>query len=255
MRKRRDYLAVTMLLAVVLAWLVTGGPVTVQGQTGSGYFLRICSSTTQCHTVPIVASDTLALLAGTQTFTNKTLDAEATGNVLTVPEKIWFRAALCQNVTPVSEWSMPVTNPAVATCITGTNTQTGTLDFADGANSLSIQRTLMLPTDFTGTVDLRLKWFAGTAITGAVVWQAATICTADAETGDPAFNTASTVTDTVKGTVNQDNDATITTVTITGCAAGELMFLKVFRDPANVADTMADTARLRGVEVTYRRAS
>lgn len=170
-----------------------------------------------------------------------------------VPFKLDLRGGYCQNATAFTEWSLPATNPAVAACNQGTNTMKGTLDFADGANSLSAQYHMPLPSDWVGAIDVAFKWYAGTATSGAVVWQFATICVADAATSDPAFNAASTVTDTAKGTVNQDNDASITAVTITGCTAGKMLYMKVFRDPANGADTMADTAHLRSVEVTYRR--
>lgn len=167
--------------------------------------------------------------------------------------KLWLPGAACNNATATLLWDTPVSNPAVAACITGTNTQKGVLDFADSA-SLSVQITLMLPSDWTATggVDARFKWLT-TATSGDVVWQIATICVADAETDDPAFNTVSTVTDTAKGTTNQTNDATITGVTVTGCAAGELMHVKVLRDSAHASDTLAATARLIGVELTLRR--
>lgn len=189
------------------------------------------------------------------TFTNKTEDVEGTGNTFTMPEKIWISAGVCNNTTPTASlWSLPTTNPAVSGCNTGTNTQKATLDYADGANSLSAQTNVMLPADWSGSIRVDLKWFASTATSGNVVWQVASICVADAETSDPAFNTASTITDTAKGTINQDNDAAIASLTTTGCAAGELMYLKVFRDPTNASDTMADTAKLRGILLTYRRA-
>ncbi len=190
--------------------------------------------------------------AGSSTLTNKTLDAEGTGNVLTIPWRIWYGAALCQNATASSDWSLPATDPAVATCDSGTNTQKATLDFADGVLVLSAQRTIALPADFTGAIDVRIKWYTS-AIAGDVVWQVATTCVADAETGDPAFNTASTVTDTAKGTTLQYNDAAIAGVTATGCAAGEMLYLKVVRDPAHASDTLAATARLVGLEITLRR--
>jgi len=190
--------------------------------------------------------------SSTNTFTNKTLDAEGTGNVLTIPSRKWFPAAGCNNATAGSIWDLPTSNPAVAACVTGTNTQKGVLDFADGSN-LSAQLTYLLPSTWTGTVDAKMKWFT-TATTGDVVWQLATICVADAETDDPAFNTASTVTDTAKGTTLQTNDASITTVTVTGCAAGELMHLKIQRDSAHASDTLAATARLIGVELVIREA-
>jgi hypothetical protein len=138
----------------------------------------------------------------------------------------------------------------VAACVTGTNTQKGVLDFADSSN-LSAQLTYALPTTWTGTVDARIKWLTS-ATSGSVVWQLSTICVADAETDDPSFNTASTVTDAAKGTTLQTNDASITGVTATGCAAGELLHLKIQRDSAHASDTLAATARLIGVELVIR---
>lgn len=190
----------------------------------------------------------------TITLLNTQYNAESTGNVLTLPLKLWIPAAICNNATPASHgWSFPTSNPGVPACQTGSNTQYGTMDFADGANTLSAQFHVMLPADFTGTLGVTFKWFTS-ATAGDVVWQIATICVADAETSDPAFNTASTVTDTAKGTTLQTNDATIASVTITGCAAGELMYVRVFRDPTTGADTLAATARLIGLELTPRRA-
>jgi hypothetical protein len=167
--------------------------------------------------------------------------------------KLWIPAARCDNATATSpEWSFPTSNPGAPACVTGSNTQFGVMDFADGANTLSAQWHMKLPSDWTSTIDVSLRWFT-TATSGNVVWQVSTICVADAETSDPAFNTASTVTDAAKGTTVQQNDASITTLTVTGCAAGELMYVRVFRDPTNGSDTLAATARLVGLELTYRR--
>jgi hypothetical protein len=184
---------------------------------------------------------------------NMAYNAESTGNVLTLTEKVWIPAAICNNATAASHgWSFPTSNPGVPACVTGSNTQLGVMDFADAAD-LSAQIHLALPSDWTSTVDAKFKWWTS-ATSGDVVWQLSTICVADAETSDPAFNTASTVTDTAKGTTLQQNDASITTVTVTGCAAGELMFLKVQRNAAHASDTLAATARLVGLELTLRRA-
>lgn len=191
--------------------------------------------------------------ASTKILTNTTVDAEATGNVLTIPVKFYFAAAGCQNTTASLFWDTPTTNPAVAACVTGTNTQKGVADFADGANSLSMQTNFLLPSDWAGTVDVTFFWFT-TATSGSVVWQMATSCVADGETGDPAWNTASTVTDVAKGTTNQYNVATITGLTMTGCTASELLNLKPLRDPTHGSDSLAATARLIGIELTLRRA-
>lgn len=208
---------------------------------------------TSIATTAYVQTELTAYASDTATFTNKTLDVEGTGNTITTVSRVWIPAGMCQNTTASLNWDTPTSNPAVAACVTGTNTQKGVADFADGANALSMQQTLRMPADWTGSVDVALKWFSGTT-SGDVVWQVATICVADAETDDPAFNTASTVTDTAKGTANQTNDATITGLTTTGCAAGELMHVKITRDPAHASDNHAATARLIGAEFTLRRA-
>lgn len=202
-------------------------------------------------TLQVGGSD-VATAASTTTLTNKTLDAEGTGNTVTIPRRIWLPAAGCVNATAGSVWDLPATSPAVAACVTGTNIQKGVLDFAD-ASDLSAQITYKLPSTWTGALDANVKWFSATT-TGDVVWQVQTICVADAETDDPAFNTASTVTDTAKGTTNQTNDAAITGITTTGCAAGELMHVKIRRDAGHVSDTHAATARLIGVELVVREA-
>jgi filamentous hemagglutinin len=190
---------------------------------------------------------------GTKTLTGTTLDAEGTGNVITIPKRIWLPAAGCNNATAGPVWDLPTTNAAVAACVTGTNTQKGVLDFADASN-LSAQITYKLPSTWAGAVDLNIKWFT-TATTGDVVWQSQTICVADAETDDPAFNTADAfAADTAKGTTNQTNDVSDTGITMTGCAAGELLHLKIFRDSAHASDTLAATARLIGVELVVREA-
>ncbi|MDA8113515.1 MAG: hypothetical protein M0Z43_02145, partial [Acidithiobacillus sp.] len=195
--------------------------------------------------------------SSTDTLTNKTLDAEGTGNSITTVEKIWVAAAGCNNATAASFLDLPTTNAAAAACITGTNTQKGVLDF-DAATDESGQVTIMLPADATqltsgGGIDVAVKWLAA-ATTGSVVWGVQTSCVATAETDDPSWNTATTVTDAALGTTLQTNDAAIADVTATGCAAGELLHLLVYRDADNGSDDMTGDARLIGFEVTYRRA-
>jgi hypothetical protein len=104
-----------------------------------------------------------------------------------------------------------------------------------------------------GGFDVDIVWFAA-ATSGSVVWNVATACVADAETDDPSFNTASAVTDAAKGTTLQMNTAALADVTMTGCAAGELLHIKVSRDADNGSDDMTGDARLVGMMLSYRRA-
>ena len=232
----------------------TGAAVFVGGNIGAGDATTPAANDndTSIATTAYVQTELTGYASDSVAFTNKTYDAEGTGNVLTIPRRIWLPAAGCNNATAGNIWDLPTSNPAVPACKTGTNTQMGVLDFADGSN-LSAQITYKLPSTWTGTVDANIKWLTS-ATTGSVVWQIQTTCVADAETDDPAFNTASTVTDAAKGTTLQTNDAAITGVTTTGCAAGELMHIKILRDSGHASDNLAATARLIGVELVVREA-
>ena len=195
--------------------------------------------------------------ADTMTFTNKTLDVEGTGNVITTVSKVWLLAATCQNATATANFDTPTANAPAAACVTGTDTQKAYLDF-DQTTDESVQGSLMLPADWTGAIDVTYKWLT-TAITGSATWCLQLICVADAETGDPAFPAQASglcVSDAAKGTTLQYNDATDTGVTATGCAAGELMYYRISRDPdatAGLTDDLAADARLVGAELTLRR--
>lgn len=195
--------------------------------------------------------------AGTSTLTNKTLDVEGTGNTITTTSKWWMPVAACQNTTAGLLWDSPTSNAAAATCVTGSNTTKGVADF-DAATDESLQNTLRLPDDWTGAIDAKVVWFAA-ATSGAAGLCVQLVCVADAETDDPSFPAQASgncVSDTAKGTTNQTNVATITGVTSTGCAAGELMHVQLSRDANGgaVTDDMSGDARVIGLELTARRA-
>ncbi len=189
------------------------------------------------------------------TLTNKTIDAEGTGNVVTIPEKVWLPAAGCNNATASPFWDLPTSTPAAAACVTGSNTQKGVLDYADTSGGFSAQNEILLPADFSGAVDASIFWTTS-ATSGNAKWSLSTICTATGatETDDPAFNTASTVTTAAPGTANRIQTSSIASVTITGCAASEYMHVKLFRDGNDGSDTIGATARFLGLELTVRRA-
>jgi hypothetical protein len=211
-------------------------------------------SNTGTITIP-TSTDTLAGKATTDTFTNKTIDAEGTGNTITIPVKVWLPGAGCANTTAASFWDLPTSTPAVAACVTGTNIQKGVLQYADTSGGFSAQNTILLPADFSGAIDARIIWRTS-ATSGNAKWSLSTICAdvAATVTDDPAFNTASTVTTAAPGTTLRIQTSSITGVTATGCAAGNLLHVKLFRDGNDAADTIAATAEVIGVELTIRRA-
>lgn len=194
----------------------------------------------------------------TESPTNKSYDAEGTGNVLSTSGPIYLGAAGCNNATAASFWDLPVTTPAVPTCFTGTNTQKGVLDFADSGPFI-IQNNFALPADWTttGGIDATLYW-TSTATSGDAKWNVSTACAAvgGTATDDPTFNTAQVITTTVAGTTLFVNTSTQTGLTLTGCSTGTaLMFhIKIMRDGTASGDTLGATARLIGVQIKYRRA-
>lgn len=209
---------------------------------------------TSVATTAYVQSELTAYASDTKTSTNTTYDTEATGNVFTSSHKVFLPAAGCSGTSAASFWDLPTATPAVAACVTGTNTQKGVLDFADTSGGFSAQTTLALPGDFTGTIDARIYWTT-TATSGNVEWSLSTICTAtDAtETDDPSFNTASTVVTAAPGVASRVQTSSITSVTVTGCAANELFHVRIFRDGNDAQDTLSATVRLIGLELTVRR--
>jgi len=213
------------------------------GTPGDGQFVEAVDvdGTVTCNSITSV----------TGTLTNKTLDAEASGNNITLPSRLGIIAAVCVGATPGSGMDLPSSGAPTATCVEGTNTRKAYLDFADSGTQSAYYH-FQLPGDWVGAVDVNGKWLTS-ATTGNVVWQIASACVSDAETNDPAWNTADAITDAAKGTTLQMNDFTATGLTMTGCAAGDTWHVKFFRDPTHASDTIAATASLDTLLFTVRR--
>lgn len=132
-------------------------------------------------------------------------------------------------------------------------TSFATLNFDDAATE-TIYRDWWIPLDWNAsTITADIVWYA-TVTSGSVVWQLQTFCTAANETMDAStwtFNTAQTVTDAANPSASTMNTVQIAPVTTTGCAAGELLHLKLLRNPAHASDTLGNTALLVGVRWTY----
>lgn len=239
----------------------TGAALFVGGNIGAGDATTPSANDndTSVATTAYVQSELTAYASDSVTETNKTYDAEGTGNVLSIPAKVWLGAAGCNNTSASPMWDLPTSTPAAAACATGSNTQKGVLDYADTSGGFSAQTTLALPADWTttGGLDISLYWTT-TATSGNAKWSVSTACTdvAASATDDPSFNTANTVTTAAPGTANRVQTSSITGLTTTGCttATAMLLHLKVFRDGNDGSDTIGASARLIGALVTFRRA-
>lgn len=191
--------------------------------------------------------------SSSNTFTNKTIDAEGTGNVVTIPFTYMWRGATClAGSAQQDNWNTISGSAPTPECVTGSNVVLGSASYSD-ASTQSMQQIVHLPSDWTGTIDLNLGWHTA-ATSGNVVWQIQTACVATNESLDPSFNVAQTITVAAHGTANRLNVGSLTSVTTTGCAAGETLFLRVFRDPTHASDTIGSAASLDYVNLKYRRA-
>lgn len=131
------------------------------------------------------------------------------------------------------------------------------LDASDSSSKLYCQGLVAMPSDWNaGTVTANVYWTANSTSTNSVVWGVAGVDYADGSTIDAAFGTAQEVTQANTATANQVHISTATAaITIAGTpAAGNLVLYRVYRDSANVSDTLAATARLIGVMINFTRA-
>ncbi len=188
----------------------------------------------------------------TDIFTEKSIDPEASGNVIRKLSYIMIDAAACIGASPSLNWDDAGTGDTAPTaaCNDTGSIQRPSADFAGGAVN-SFERTLKLPTGTAITqMDLTIRYVTVAASpTGNVEWDISTVCRAVGESWDAAFNAAQTITDAV-GSQNALNDATQASFTATGCAATEDLTIKVSRDGTN--DTNNDLAKMLYAEIILR---
>jgi hypothetical protein len=203
------------------------------------------------YTFPDAAS-TIVARDSVDTLTNKALDVEGPGNSITTVSAYAFMTAACQGATASLGLSYKTGLGPTPTCITGTNVTRAWGTFPDSDGEFEGVAEIPLTTDFTGTMDVRGKWRAA-ATSGDLVIQVQWACTADAEVLNDTWSTASTTTDTAKATTLQANDWAVTGVSVTGCAAGENMSVRVMRQRTHASDTLTGTFDLGPFNVYLRR--
>lgn len=252
----------------------TTGSMQVNGSTSGSLKVTTADATAQAITVTGAAQTTGATTLTipdqggtsrnfvfdtlTQTLTGKTYDAEGTGNVLTIPWEVYYPAAGCVNTTAGSVWNLPVSNPAVAACDTGSNVQTAYMGFNDTTDQ-GFEGSFRLPSVHTGNIDVIVRYKAASATTGAMGWCFQMVRVATGSTSDPAYPAQASgncVSDTVPGTAGQEDEATITSATCTSCVGGDMIYWRLSRDANGgaVTDSATGDGRVIGFSVRTRRA-
>jgi hypothetical protein len=113
-----------------------------------------------------------------------------------------------------------------------------------------------MPSDYDGgTITAVFYWFASTTSTSSVTWGLQGRSYGDNEAIDQAWGTAQEVNDANGGNNIINISSSTPAITLAGTpAASEFVQFRVYRDSANVNDTLAATARLLAVRITYTRA-
>jgi hypothetical protein len=157
-----------------------------------------------------------------------------------------FVAAKCQNTIGGAAMSLPTANAPVAVCAASDVTNTtawATLDW-DDAGTKSAFDTVLLPRGSLGTIGVEIGVSTDTSATASVSMRLATACVAPGQAIDPAFNTPQTIAITPSTTAGRITQGTLASVTLTGCAAGQMMRFRIDR---NTADASTATAKLHYV--------
>jgi hypothetical protein len=165
-----------------------------------------------------------------------------------------MQTAVCQGASAQSLFNLPSGGTAAtAGCTAGTYQIRGTLTYTDASNHTA-QTTFHLGDDYdsAGATTLDVYWFTS-ATTGNAVWSIQTACNGAGEAIDQAWNTAQTITSAANGSANFRIKGSLASLTMTGCAADETLFLKIDRDGTVGGDTIAATANLIAVEVRWFR--
>ncbi len=179
------------------------------------------------------------------------LDVEGSGNTLTLTTVEKYVTAGCQAGTASLGMNTFTALAPTAVCITGSNVTRGAAQFPDSDGEFHLAMEVSLVPGWTGAADFAGFWRTA-ATSGDVVLQIQWTCTADAEVLSDTWSTAATTTDTAKGTTLQLNAWSITGVSLTGCAADELIALRLMRQRTHASDTLSGTFDLLPFYGVYR---
>lgn len=148
--------------------------------------------------------------------------------------------------------AFPSANAPASATINGTNVSYGVLDFDAGTDESCFWKWIMPGGYVTGNITIDILWQAG-ATSGDVIWavQTAGVQANNAEAVDVSLGSARTITDTAQGTANHLAKATIVAFS-PGWVAGDLCFLKLYRDADAAGDTMTGDARLISMSINLR---
>ncbi len=125
--------------------------------------------------------------------------------------------------------------------------------FADSGTTTNATFYYRIPEAWdAGTVSLTLIWTRSSGSGTNMVWSVQTVCAANNEDVlGSTYNTAQTAT-TAAPTLAQRATTTISSLTMTGCAAGESLMVRPSRASGNASDDLAANVYLLGAVLSFK---
>jgi hypothetical protein len=197
-------------------------------------------------TVNCVGSGIACSVSGSTT----TVTVSASG---TVTDNIWLKAAGQYHGSgggTVALWEVPSSGgPTVDLdgALVSTNYSFQALNYQDTSVEQAAYVHYPLHDSWTGSVSVTLDTFGGSA-TGNALWKIYTACASTGSMNPLTFNAANTTTATYGGAY-QRVAVTLTSITMTGCSAGNLLTMKVARDSTSGSDTLTGSAYAIGLKL------
>ncbi len=198
-----------------------------------------------------------------------TCSAPTPGGVVTIVDELILQVGAhnteAGSATPAGFWDIPdLTTGATFTTMGtgGGGNGLGAFGFAQ-TDSPTILHRRMLPSTWTGAVDVQIVWVDDTTGSGNVKWIVDTGCAAlgsgnyayDSGTaGNISFNASSNVTTASGAGGTMPKSSVASSVAVTNCAAGYQFFLRIARDNS-VGSNVAGLVKIAYVILTIRRTS
>ena len=104
-----------------------------------------------------------------------------------------------------------------------------------------------LPANYSTSPVLKLQYSMASAITGGVAWNAEIMAVTPGDAlaiSTSSFDAVNVGSGTVGGTAGFVEEITVTLTSVDSMAAGDLILLKISRDPADAGDTATGDAEL-----------
>jgi hypothetical protein len=219
------------------------------GATTVGDWVQISSSTASyCHDSGSAIRPTSGQVIGLVLSTNSSAgiygvqlqlsgSGGSGGGVSTSIFYNYFPGGVCLAPNAGFGFNIPAANAPNPACIASGSTVLAVLQFTAATTNQSIQGNFELPVGWTAASLALEASVRSTDSTHASTLNVSTVCVGAAAIDNPTFNTAQALTITAAAG-SARTTGSLSTVTTTGCSAGNLLFWKIVADTTNLTGTL-----------------